>query len=103
MKLDEAVEVLLDAIADRIADRVAAKLQFGTSVHGMQSQHGSPLGRRHNASVRRRLARGEPGAFIVGRAHYLTPDALREEMGMPRDKEPGRIAWTPRATSRRAS
>lgn len=50
----------------------------------------SPLGvRKHNAAVRRRLAeheRGElpiSGASIVNKRHYLTQEALAEELGRP--------------------
>jgi len=44
------------------------------------AQKGSPLGtRRHVACVERRLRRGEPGAYAVGEARYLTPEALDEE------------------------
>lgn len=48
----------------------------------MLDQSASPLGsRRHCTAVKRRIARGEPGAAIVGRKHLLSPEALSEELG----------------------
>jgi|ERR1044071_8831414 hypothetical protein len=47
---------------------------------GNVDQSKSELGpKRHCAAVRRRIARNEPGAFIVARRHYLTPQAYEEE------------------------
>jgi hypothetical protein len=48
---------------------------------GLVDQRRTPLGpRRHADAVKRRLARGEPGASKVGRRYLLTPDALQEEL-----------------------
>lgn len=70
---------LLDDLVDRIAARVAERLR--TVEPGMVDQGASPLGRRrHCAAVRRRLARGEAGAAVVGRRHLLSADALGEEL-----------------------
>jgi hypothetical protein len=77
---------LLDALADRVVDRWLAS----TSTR-MVAQTGSPLGpRRHRASVKRRIENGEGGAAIVGKRHYLTHQALQEELGMrpPAKPEP---------------
>lgn len=72
-----ALDQLLDEIADRLAARVAERLRAGEP--GMIDQTRSPLGRRHCAVVRQRLARGEGGASIIGRRHLLSPTALAEE------------------------
>ncbi len=68
------------------AKLVAAELR-GADV-SLVSQSTSPLGARlHNAAVRRRIAehaRGElaiSGASVVGKRHYLTQEALAEELG----------------------
>jgi len=67
---------------------VAAELR-GADV-SLVSGATSPLGaRRHNAAVRRRIAEhaaGElpiSGASKVGKTHYLTQEALAEELGRP--------------------
>jgi hypothetical protein len=68
--LADAVEQLDDEIGDGHVDQAA-----------------SPLGRRrHCGAVRRRIARGDGGAFVVGRRHLLTKEALAAEMaaGLPR-------------------
>jgi len=52
-------------------------------------QHASPLGpRRHCTAVKRRVAKGQPGASIVGRKHYLSPDAIQQELSqaLPRKR-----------------
>lgn len=70
---------ILDELAERLATRVAERLRVGEP--NMIAQTGSPLGaRRHCYAVKRRLARGEPGAAVIGRRHLLTPDALAEEL-----------------------
>jgi hypothetical protein len=64
---------------DEIADRLAARLEQRRARE--VSQKDSPLGpRRHRAAVNRRLANKEGGAGKVGRNHYLTPEAVREEL-----------------------
>jgi hypothetical protein len=76
---DTLLDQLLDELAERLAERVAARLRQGEP--GMVAQATSPLGpRRHCSAVRRRLARGEPGASIVGRQHLLSAAALQEEL-----------------------
>jgi hypothetical protein len=76
-----ALEGLLDELAERLAVRVAARLKAPDP--NMISQEGSPLGaRRHCAAVRRRVARAQPGAAIVGRRYLLSPEALSEELGL---------------------
>lgn len=75
---DVTIEALLEALADRIVD----KWLICTSTR-MVAQTGSPLGpRRHRAAVRRRLENGEGGATIVDRRHYLSYEALQEELSM---------------------
>jgi hypothetical protein len=76
---EDAIGVLLEELANRVATAVAERLR--APVPTMVSQHGSPLGRKHNGVVRRRLGRNEPGASIVGRLHYLSHEALAEELG----------------------
>jgi hypothetical protein len=52
-------------------------------------QTASPLGnRRHCTAVQKLVAAGKPGASIVGRKHYLTPEALAAELakGEPRKR-----------------
>lgn len=87
-----ALDGILDELAERLAARVAERLR--ASEPNMVGQSGSPLGaRRHCAAVKRRLARGEPGAAILGRRHLLTAEALGEELRRASArKEPGREA-----------
>jgi hypothetical protein len=74
-----ALDSLIDEIADRVAARVAERLRAGEP--GMIDQSASPLGRRrHCAAVRRLVARGEPGAAIVGRRHLLSREALADAL-----------------------
>jgi hypothetical protein len=74
----EALSPLLDALADRIVDRWLA-----STATRMVAQTGSPLGsRKHRDAVKRRMQSGEGGASIVGRRHYLTHEALQQELGM---------------------
>ena len=69
------LEGILDAIADRLMARMSANSQ------DMVNQHGSPLGpRRHRAAVKRRRARGQSGAVILGRDYFLSRVALAEEL-----------------------
>lgn len=76
----DALEILIDELAHRVGAMVVARLR--TAEPGMVDQAGSPLGnRRHCAAVKRRISHGEPGASIVGRAHWLTLEALSEELG----------------------
>jgi len=77
--MKDLLDQLLDELAERLAARVAERLRGGDP--GMVEQTGSPLGnRRHCSAVRRRVARAEPGAAIVGRRHLLSPEALSEEL-----------------------
>ena len=70
---------LLGALAKLVAAEVVRELRSGPA--DLVSQAVSPLGkRRHCAAVRARVARGDAGASIVGRLHYLTPAALAEEL-----------------------
>jgi hypothetical protein len=74
---------LLERIDERL-ERIEARLaKCGPDgVEGQPIEQGkSPLGRRrHCAAVRRMVAAGDGRAFIVGRKHFLTADALAEEM-----------------------
>jgi hypothetical protein len=99
--LDSVLDHLLDELAERVAAKVIER-QRGCASTGLVSQHGSPLGRKHNGVVRRRQARGEPGASIVGRLHYLTQDALAEELGLQTEPAPSR-SRAPRSDVRRGS
>jgi hypothetical protein len=72
------LDQLIEELSDRIAARLAERLRAGEP--GWIQQADSPLGRRHCAVVRGRLARGEGGASIIGRRHLLSPAALGEEI-----------------------
>jgi hypothetical protein len=70
---------LLGELAKLVAAEVVRELRSGPS--DLVPQAASPLGkRRHCAAVRARVARGDSGACIVGRTHYLAPAALHEEL-----------------------
>jgi hypothetical protein len=74
-----ALDGLLETLATLVAREVVRELRSGPS--DLVSQASSPLGkRRHCAAVRARLARGDSSACVVGRTHYLTPQALRDEL-----------------------
>jgi hypothetical protein len=82
-------ESVLATFAALVAREVVRELKAGPS--DLVPQATSPLGkRRHCAAVRARVARGDSSACIVGRTHYLTPEALREEL--TRCKAPKRKA-----------
>lgn len=74
-----ALDHLLDELADRLATRIVERLRAGEP--DWIDQAASPLGRRHCAAARRRIASGLPGAAIIGRRHLLSPEALSEELG----------------------
>ena len=74
-----ALETFARVLAPLVAQEVVRALRSGPS--DLVSQAASPLGkRRHCAAVRLRVARGDGSACIVGRLHYLTPQALHEEL-----------------------
>jgi hypothetical protein len=78
-ELDAFLGVIARALAPVLAPEIA-KLLRGEQ-DGMIDQSASPLGRRrHCAAVRRRRARGEPGAAVIGRRYLLSADALRAEL-----------------------
>jgi hypothetical protein len=91
VSLDEALAVLVRALAPELARAVVLELRAGEAP-GLVDQTRSPLGpRRHRSAVQRRLGRGEPGASLVGRRHLLTQEALAEELARathatPKDK-----------------
>lgn len=86
---------VLETLARLVAQEVIRELRSGPS--DLVSQATSPLGkRRHCAAVRARVARGDSSGCVVGRTHYLTPDALREELA--RSKAPKRKAAKARAS-----
>jgi hypothetical protein len=63
-------------------ERAAAELEGRNE--GMIDVKDTPLGvRRGAARVRARLNRGAPGAAIVGRKFFLSPEALDEELSRP--------------------
>ena len=75
----EAQAVALETQAAAL--RALARSQARTDLTDMVDQHKSPLGnRRHRAAVQRLVAAGKPGACIVGRKHFLTPEALQAEL-----------------------
>ena len=72
---DPRVRYLVARLAACAAEAV------GSQDVGAIDQAASPLGRRrHCACVRRRVARGEPGAAVVGRRFFLSPAAMTEEL-----------------------
>lgn len=76
---------LLEVFADMVAARVVERLRATDT--DTVPQERSPLGRRrHCAAVRRRVAAGQHGAFVVGRRHLLTQEALQEELAMQRPR-----------------
>jgi hypothetical protein len=85
------LSAFIDELADRFAARVVSRLREGE--RGMVEQAASPLGRRrHRDAVKRRVARGEHGAAIVGRKHLLSPEALGEELARPSKRERPAVA-----------
>jgi len=74
-----ALSAFAEILAPLVAREVARALRNGPE--DLVSQATSPLGkRRHCAAVRARVARGDSSACIIGRTHYLTPEALRAEL-----------------------
>jgi hypothetical protein len=74
-----ALDGVLATFATLVAREVVRELRSGPA--DLVSQATSPLGkRRHCSAVRTRVARGDSSACVVGRAHYLTPEALRDEL-----------------------
>jgi hypothetical protein len=74
------LSALLDPLLDALADKIVSKLTAG-ALPGFVDQVQSPLGRRrHVAACRARIARGEPGAAIVGRRHLMSQEALAAEL-----------------------
>lgn len=74
-----ALDDVLATLAKLVAAEVVRELRSGPA--DLVPQGASPLGkRRHCAAVRSRVAKGDTGGSIVGRLHYLTPEALREEL-----------------------
>jgi hypothetical protein len=63
-----------------MADALAGQLERSGAA-GYVSQKQSPLGsRRHRAAVERRIEGHAGGAYRVGRNHFLTSEALVEEL-----------------------
>lgn len=89
-----ALAATLNAQADALEAqaavlRVLAKDAEQSSPTDMIDQSASPLGnRRHCTAVQRRIAKGLPGASIVGRKHYLTPEALQAELAQASPRKP---------------
>jgi hypothetical protein len=74
---------LLDELAHRIGAVVAEQLR--TPGPGWVDQAGSPLGRNHCRIVRELMARGDRRATVITRRHWITTEALAEEMTRPRN------------------
>lgn len=74
---------ILEQIEARL-ERIEARLAKCGPVRGSGTfvdQRSSPLGRRrHCAAARRLIAEGDGRAFISGRRHLLTEDAVAEEL-----------------------
>lgn len=89
------LDVLLDALVQRLAVAVARELRAGAPPD-WTDQARSPLGaRRHCRIVRALVARGEPGAAIVGRRHLLSPIAIHDALssgGKASRAKPGKPA-----------
>jgi len=86
---DEALVALVVQLFNHLGDRVADQVVKRLRAHdqNMVTQAESPLGsRRHCAAVQRRVAAGLPGASIVGRKHFLTHEALQEELSRLRPR-----------------
>jgi hypothetical protein len=107
--LGSGLDGFLNDLARRIAHFLGEQTRGEGPREGLVDQHDSPLGNRgHCAAVRRRLAAGEAGADISGRRHFLTREALAEELkrstsrklGRARDGEPDPVAELERALSR---
>jgi hypothetical protein len=78
-------EALLEPFCLMLADKLATRLERGQA--RLISQTQSELGpRQHRAAVRRRIDKGEGGAFRRGRKHLLTLEAYYEELA--RTEEP---------------
>lgn len=91
--MSSVFDALVDELAERLAPRLVKLLQGEAS--DMVDQAKSPLGRRrHCAAVRRRRARGEAGAAVIGRRHLLSHDALSEELS--------RLSGQPKVATTRA-
>ncbi len=92
--LTAGLDVLIDTMARRIARFLAEQLRGDGEQEGLIDQWQSPLGaRRHCAAVRRRVeARPRlPGADIVGRRHFLTREALADELKRASERRTGRV------------
>lgn len=74
---------MADGILERVETllkKIDARLESGELLGGYIDQSTSPLGRKHNEAVRRRMREGKDGAAVVGRVHMLSPGALKEEL-----------------------
>lgn len=74
---------MADGMLERLESllkRLTQLLETGVLIGGYVDQTTSPLGRKHNQAVRRRIEDGKDGAAIVGRVHLLSADALKEEL-----------------------
>lgn len=75
------VHDLLDQFAELVAEKLERRMRASNQPGAQIDQSKSPLGRKkHCQAVRARLARGESGASVVGRKHYLTSEALEDEL-----------------------
>lgn len=84
MKLEEALEALIDALATRVAEKLR---EPSIGVAGWIDQHSSPLGpRQHIRIVRKRLGEGKEGASQQGRRFLLASAALAEEFQASKGK-----------------
>lgn len=92
--LANALNAQADALEAQAAVLRALALDAAkSSPSDMIDQTSSPLGnRRHCAAVQRRVSKGLPGASIVGRKHYLSPDALEQELAQAKPAKARRTA-----------
>ena len=82
---------LLDGLLDLIAERVVERLRAGNR-DGLVAQDESPLGaRRHCGAVRKLVAKGVPGAAIVGRRYLLSREHVDQELAALSKKKPSAL------------
>lgn len=71
------LEMLLDALAARLWEHMERR-ETGLISHLDKRRGLGP--RRQREAVKRRIAEGAGGAYIIGREYKLTPEAVREEL-----------------------
>jgi len=83
----------LAPIADALDALAKAVRALDDDREALVDQTTSPLGPRvHCKAVKRRLAAGATGASIVGRRHFLSADALQQELARVSKRTTNNIA-----------